>query len=276
MHILVNIIIFEKSFCHPQCSFVLTELIEDPENACNGAGSYRLSGVALYWQQFYTCLQKQFFQYKQNIKGLLIQIILPVLFISVAMTMGATARKVESEPSLVMSPVQYYNITPKRGLYIPYSHQYRYRGKRTVDAGPEGIIRTFTEPSGISATCVLKSSTSKLKDEDVKYLTKNNVTDYFNDECLSVFYPVESPITGKLIEPIVNLLDDIRGAIKKIWEGIWQGSNDQIKGMYYSTLSCMLFVQLALWQSWLGHGALINVYTPGCGTSVVRGPTGHK
>ena len=156
------------------------------------------------------------------------------------MTMGATARKVESEPSLVMSPVQYYNITPKRGLYIPYSHQYRYRGKRTVDAGPEGIIRTFTEPSGISATCVLKSPTFKLKDEDVKYLTKDNVTAYFNDECLSVFYPVEAPVTGKLIEPIVNLLDDIRGAVKKIWEGIWQGSNDENKGVYCSTLSCML------------------------------------
>ena len=28
--------------------------------------------------------------------------------------------------------------------------------------------------------------------------------------------------------------------------------------------------------SWLDGGALINVEAPGCGTSVVRGPTGHK
>ena len=30
------------------------------------------------------------------------------------------------------------------------------------------------------------------------------------------------------------------------------------------------------WPSWLGRGAVINVNAPGCGTSVVRGPTGHK
>ena len=28
--------------------------------------------------------------------------------------------------------------------------------------------------------------------------------------------------------------------------------------------------------SWLDRGALFNVDTPGCGKSVVRGPTGHK
>ena len=30
------------------------------------------------------------------------------------------------------------------------------------------------------------------------------------------------------------------------------------------------------WPSWLGRGALINVDAPGCGTSLVRGTTGHK
>ena len=35
-------------------------------------------------------------------------------------------------------------------------------------------------------------------------------------------------------------------------------------------------VDLPLWLSWLDHGALINVDAPGCGTSVVQGPTGHK
>ena len=28
--------------------------------------------------------------------------------------------------------------------------------------------------------------------------------------------------------------------------------------------------------SWLDHGALINADAPGCGTSVVQGPTRHK
>ena len=31
-----------------------------------------------------------------------------------------------------------------------------------------------------------------------------------------------------------------------------------------------------MWPSCLDRGALINFDAPGCGTSVVRGPTGHK
>ena len=33
---------------------------------------------------------------------------------------------------------------------------------------------------------------------------------------------------------------------------------------------------LPWWPSCLDRGALNNVDAPGCGTSVVRGPTGHK
>ena len=35
-------------------------------------------------------------------------------------------------------------------------------------------------------------------------------------------------------------------------------------------------VFLPWWPSCLDRGALNNVDAPGCGTSVVRGPTGHK
>ena len=33
---------------------------------------------------------------------------------------------------------------------------------------------------------------------------------------------------------------------------------------------------LSWWPSCLDGGALINIDAPGCGTLVVRGPTGHK
>ena len=36
------------------------------------------------------------------------------------------------------------------------------------------------------------------------------------------------------------------------------------------------FVIKAWLPNWLDRIALINVDAPGCGTSVVRGPTGHK
>ena len=35
-------------------------------------------------------------------------------------------------------------------------------------------------------------------------------------------------------------------------------------------------VYLPWWLSWLDCGALINVDASGCGTSAVRGPTGHR
>ena len=38
---------------------------------------------------------------------------------------------------------------------------------------------------------------------------------------------------------------------------------------------CHHFTYL-LHKSWLDRGVLINVDALGCGTSVVRGPTGHK
>ena len=41
---------------------------------------------------------------------------------------------------------------------------------------------------------------------------------------------------------------------------------DSVNSIYY----------LPWWPSCLDRGALINADAPGCGTSVVRGPTGHK
>ena len=38
----------------------------------------------------------------------------------------------------------------------------------------------------------------------------------------------------------------------------------------------VLSLNLPWWPSCLDRGALNNVDAPGCGTSVVRGPTGHK
>ena len=45
-----------------------------------------------------------------------------------------------------------------------------------------------------------------------------------------------------------------------------------------SPQGCVMSAYLlpALWPSCLDRGALNNVDAPGCGTSVVRGPTGHK
>ena len=41
-------------------------------------------------------------------------------------------------------------------------------------------------------------------------------------------------------------------------------------------LSVCVHDYLPWWLSYLDRGALNNVDAPGCGTSVVRGPTGHK
>ena len=45
--------------------------------------------------------------------------------------------------------------------------------------------------------------------------------------------------------------------------------------MFDKTISLLLY-NTPRWSSWLDMGVLINVDTPGCGTSVVQGPTGHN
>ena len=60
-----------------------------------------------------------------------------------------------------------------------------------------------------------------------------------------------------------------------IYVNILACSKAEIKSSWSKNIN-LLHCHLPRWPSWLDCGALINVDAPGCGTSVVRGPTVHK
>ena len=70
-----------------------------------------------------------------------------------------TAPRLQDEPPLVLSPAQYYNYTQPTGNHIPYLNQAPGYIKPVwnQDATPEDIVQTFRLPSGVGATCCLKT-----------------------------------------------------------------------------------------------------------------------
>ncbi|XP_045145112.1 ATP-binding cassette sub-family A member 2 isoform X2 [Echinops telfairi] len=124
-----------------------------------GQGSRRLDGWWLRLRQFHGLLVKRFHCARRNSKALCSQILLPALFVCVAMTVALSVPEIGDLPPLVLSPSQYHNYTQPRGNFIPYANEQRWedRLRLSPDAGPQQLVSTFRLPSGVGATCVLKS-----------------------------------------------------------------------------------------------------------------------
>ncbi|XP_036983617.2 ATP-binding cassette sub-family A member 2 isoform X2 [Artibeus jamaicensis] len=128
-----------------------------------GRGSSRqLEGWWLEVRQFHGLLVKRFHCARRNSKALSSQILLPALFVCVAMTVALSVPEIGDLPPLVLSPSQYHNYTQPRGNFIPYANEERqeYRFQLSPDASPQQLVSTFRLPSGVGATCVLKSPTN--------------------------------------------------------------------------------------------------------------------
>ena len=109
------------------------------------------------------------------------------------MTVALTLPIAADPPPLVLSPSQYYNMTQPRGNFIPYSDQsvlfpVHRSNETTEDANTSSLISTFSLPSGVGATCVLKPNISGV-DIDLNSTRKNMklVLRYFNPECATSF-----------------------------------------------------------------------------------------
>ncbi|XP_053393737.1 ATP-binding cassette sub-family A member 2-like isoform X2 [Mercenaria mercenaria] len=135
----------------------------------SGKGSRILPKNLLLLNHFRAVIFKRFHYITRNWKGLFSQILLPALFVSIAMTVALSAPKDEDLPPLEMSPSQYYNVTQPKGNYIPYSNEHISDRalKYMTDAGPVELINTFKLPSGVGATCVLKSPYNSSIDLDI-------------------------------------------------------------------------------------------------------------
>lgn len=123
----------------------------------------------LLLQQFMAIIKKRFVYIRRNWKGLFSQILLPALFVCVAMTVALTAPQVRDQPPVILSPAQYFNYTQPRGNYIPYTNigEEDVAQPWSLDASAQDLIQTFRLPCGISATCVLKTPFNSSFDEAV-------------------------------------------------------------------------------------------------------------
>ena len=111
------------------------------------------------------------------------------------MTVALSAPSFDDLPPITLDPSQYYNVTEPRGNFIPYTNRKTNikSNSSSKDASPSQILETFHLPSGIGATCVLKSPFNSSFDRDAFLALKNNphsfelVLKYFNTECQGVF-----------------------------------------------------------------------------------------
>ncbi|KAL7836826.1 hypothetical protein AOLI_G00281100 [Acnodon oligacanthus] len=180
----------------PDSASLRDEASCSPEPAVlEGQGSFKLEGWWLRLRQFHGLIVKRFHCAKRNTKGLFSQILLPAFFVCVAMTVALSVPEIGDLPPLILSPSQYHNYTQPRGNFIPYANEDRlqYRSKMSPDASPQKIINTLRLPSGVGATCVLKTPFNSTLDQLAQTLnpyannSKTLAARYFDSMCLDSF-----------------------------------------------------------------------------------------
>ncbi|XP_033946988.1 ATP-binding cassette sub-family A member 2 isoform X1 [Pseudochaenichthys georgianus] len=165
------------------------------QEVLEGQGSFKLEGWWLKLSQFHGLIVKRFHCAKRNTKGLFSQILLPAFFVCVAMTVALSVPEIGDLPPLILSPSQYHNYTQPRGNFIPYTNEDRsqYRIRLSPDASPQKIINTLRLPSGVGATCVLKTPFNSTLDQLAQTLnpsannSKTLAARYFDSMCLDSF-----------------------------------------------------------------------------------------
>uniref|UniRef100_A0A8C0VPI6 ATP binding cassette subfamily A member 2 n=1 Tax=Cyanistes caeruleus TaxID=156563 RepID=A0A8C0VPI6_CYACU len=160
-----------------------------------GQGSFKLEGSWLKLRQFHGLIVKRFHCAKRNTKALFSQILLPAFFVCVAMTVALSVPEIGDLPPLILSPSQYHNYTQPKGNFIPYANEERheYRIRLSPDASPQQLVNTFHLPSGVGATCVLKTPFNNTLDQPMQTLNLNSneskmlAAKYFDAMCIDSF-----------------------------------------------------------------------------------------
>lgn len=84
-----------------------------------------VQGVALAWQQMAAILTKRFHHSRRDWKGLMSQILLPVLFMLFAMGLGSIKSDLRHYPELELSPAL-YRFEPSYSFFrsVPMANRY--------------------------------------------------------------------------------------------------------------------------------------------------------
>ncbi|KAM7380664.1 hypothetical protein PAMP_003942 [Pampus punctatissimus] len=111
----------------------------------NLTGPSMLHGLALAWQQMSAILIKRFHHSRRDWKGLISQILLPVLIVVFAMGLGSIKNNLQNYPEMELSPAL-YNIGPS---YSFFSNK---------NPNSDKLVNTMMSFPGIDNHCLDKSS----------------------------------------------------------------------------------------------------------------------
>ncbi|XP_065646706.1 phospholipid-transporting ATPase ABCA1 isoform X2 [Hydra vulgaris] len=144
----------------------------------HASGSRVVSKSFHLWQQFYALLLKRLHHTRRNIQGLLTHILLPGLFVSIAMSVALAQPKGDSYPPLVLSSAMFHPPP----FYIPFTNNRN--GDLALSFRLENTLKL---PSGFGADCVLNGQVVP-HSMSIKYLQRN-VKKYFDKYCSDKISP---------------------------------------------------------------------------------------
>lgn len=141
--------------------------------AFQGVGTYTLTGFSLKLQQFYALLIKRFLYARRNFKAVISQILLPAIFIAIAMTMALSFPKSPDQPPRELTPSMF-----PRPNYIPFANE-----AKGVNQLASRLDKTLTLLSGVGATCCLRSINVTIKENLGRRPSKEQLADVFSESC---------------------------------------------------------------------------------------------
>ncbi|XP_053380428.1 ATP-binding cassette sub-family A member 2-like isoform X1 [Mercenaria mercenaria] len=148
-----------------ESDYVQLRSIEDRADNFSSSSWYIQSNrTQCKWlNDFKAVMLKRLYYTLRNRKALLSQIILPAVFVSISMTIALTAPKNSDPEPLVMSTAQYFDLTKPRGNFIPFSiytpnETSKHSDIFDITKFSRKLAETFFLPSGIGASCVIKSN----------------------------------------------------------------------------------------------------------------------
>uniref|UniRef100_A0A8C7XP47 ATP-binding cassette, sub-family A (ABC1), member 12 n=1 Tax=Oryzias sinensis TaxID=183150 RepID=A0A8C7XP47_9TELE len=114
----------------------------------NLTSTFVVSGMALAWQQMTAILIKRFHHSRRDWKGLIAQIVLPVVFVLFAMGLSCIKNDLQHYPELKLSP-ELYNIGPSYSFF------------RNQNSSSSPLVNTMMSYPGIDNGCL------EMSDKDV-------------------------------------------------------------------------------------------------------------
>ncbi|CAG5130291.1 unnamed protein product, partial [Candidula unifasciata] len=144
---------------------------DTPRILLEGRGSHMLNSKLLLFNHFKAVIIKRFHYITRNWRSLFSQIILPAIFVAIAMTVALAAPSVDDLPPLELSTTQYTNVSLPKGNFIPFTNERMSRRSKVnpLDAIASELQETLALASGIGASCLLRSPNITVRNHSADY-----------------------------------------------------------------------------------------------------------